>query len=104
VKFLIKVNIPVEDGNNAIINNTLASTMEKALADIKPEAVYFGLDNGQRTAYLFVNMNDNSDMVKIGEPFLLAFNADIECVPVMTPDDLRIGGAFFEGLVKKYVG
>jgi hypothetical protein len=102
MRFLIKANIPVEEGNQAIINGTLPKTMEKAIADLKPEAVYFGLENSQRTAYFFVNMNENSDMVKLVEPFFFAFNADVECIPVMTPEDLHKGGAYFEGIIKKY--
>jgi hypothetical protein len=47
-------------------------------------------------------MNENSDMVKLVEPFFFAFNADVECIPVMTPEDLHKGGAYFEGIIKKY--
>jgi hypothetical protein len=54
MRFLIKANIPVEEGNQAIINGTLPKTMEKAIADLKPEAVYFGLENSQRTAYFLL--------------------------------------------------
>ena len=37
MKFLLKVNIPVEEGNQTIINGTLPKIMEKAIADLKPE-------------------------------------------------------------------
>jgi hypothetical protein len=47
-------------------------------------------------------MNENSDMVKLVEPFFFAFNADMDCIPVMTPEDLHKGGASFEGIIKKY--
>jgi hypothetical protein len=94
--------MPVEDGNNSIINGTLPVIIKDILSDIKPEAVYFGLDNGMRTAYIFLNMNDPSDIVKFAEPWFLAFNADIEIVPVMNPDDLQKGAVHFEHVVKKY--
>ena len=102
MRFLLKANMPVEEGNNSIINGTLPVIIKDILSDIKPEAVYFALDNGMRTAYVFLNMNDPSDIVKFAEPFFLAFNADIEIVPVMNPDDLQKGAVHFEHVVKTY--
>jgi hypothetical protein len=102
MRFLLKVNLPVEEGNDSITNGTLPVTINSILSDIKPETVYFGLDNGMRTVYIFLNMNDPSDIVKYAEPWYLAFNADIEFVPVMNPDDLQKGAVHFENVVKKY--
>ena len=48
MRFLLKVNIPVEAGNAAAKAGKLGSTIQAILADLKPEAVYFTDDNGQR--------------------------------------------------------
>jgi hypothetical protein len=54
MRFLVKVNIPVEAGNQAARAGKLGSTIQSILADLKPEAVYFTDDNGQRTVFSFL--------------------------------------------------
>jgi hypothetical protein len=88
MRFLVKVNIPVEAGNRAAKAGTLGTTIQTILADLKPEAVYFTDDHGQRTAFLFLDMQDASQIPAIAEPWFLAFNASIEIHPVMLPEDL----------------
>ena len=102
MRFLLKVNIPVESGNAAAKLGKLGGTIQSILADLKPEAVYFTDDNGQRTAFIFLDMQDASRIPAIAEPWFLAFNASIEIHPVMTPDDLARAGGTIENAVKKY--
>jgi hypothetical protein len=102
MRFLVKVNIPVESGNAAAKAGKLGSTIQSILADLKPEAVYFTDNNGQRAGYLFLDMQDASQIPAIAEPWFLAFNAAIEIHPVMTPDDLDKAGGGIENAVKKY--
>jgi hypothetical protein len=45
MRFLVKVNIPVESGNAAAKAGKLGSTIQSILADLKPEAVYFTDNN-----------------------------------------------------------
>src|SRR5688572_4044919 len=103
MRFLVKVNIPVEAGNAAARAGKLGQTIESILQDLKPEAVYFSDDNGQRTAFIFLEMRDASEIPAIAEPWFLAFNATIEIHPVMRPDDLARAGDAIEKAVKKYV-
>ena len=98
----MKVNIPVEAGNAAARAGKLGTTIQSILADLKPEAVYFADDNGQRTAFLFLEMQDASQIPAIAEPWLLAFNARIEIHPVMVPDDLAKAGSAIEAAANKY--
>lgn len=102
MRFLLKVNIPVEAGNAAAKAGKLGATIQSILADLKPEAVYFTDDNGQRTAFLFLEMENASQIPAIAEPWFLAFNASIEIHPVMVPDDLARAGGAIEQAVKKY--
>ena len=102
MRFLVKVNIPVEAGNEAARAGKLGTTIQSILADLKPEAAYFTDNNGQRTALLFLEMRDASQIPAIAEPWFLAFNANIEIHPVMVPDDLAKAGSAIEAAVKKY--
>ena len=64
--------------------------------------MYFTDDKGQRTGYLFLEMQDASQIPAIAEPWFLAFNAGIEIHPVMVPEDLARAGSAIEAAVKKY--
>jgi hypothetical protein len=102
MRFLVKVNIPVEAGNRAAKAGTLGTTIQAILADLKPEAVYLTDDHGQRTAFLFLDMHDASQIPAIAEPWFLAFNASLEIHPVMVPEDLSRAGSAIEVAVQKY--
>ena len=102
MRFLLKVNIPVESGNAAAKAGKLSTTVESILAEMKPEAAYFTDSNGQRTGYIFFEMQDASQIPAIAEPWFLAFNASIEFHPVMVPADLAKSGAAIEKAVKTY--
>jgi hypothetical protein len=102
MRFLVKVNIPVEAGNAAAKAGKLGATIQSILADLKPEAVYFTDDNGQRTAFLFLDMQNASQIPAIAEPWFLAFNASIEIHPVMVLEDLNQAGSAIEAAVNKY--
>jgi hypothetical protein len=93
MRMLLRVSIPVEAGNAAVKAGTLGSTVEKILADLKPEAAYFLTDdNGNRSGSIVFDMKDSSEMPAIAEPWFLAFNAKVSFRPVMTPQDLAAGG------------
>ncbi|MGH7875546.1 MAG: DUF3303 family protein [Candidatus Binatia bacterium] len=102
MRFLLKVNIPVESGNAAAKTGKLGATIQSILADLKPEAVYFTDDNGLRTGFIFLDMQDAAQIPAVAEPWFLAFNARVEIHPVMIPDDLAKAGGAIENAVKKY--
>jgi hypothetical protein len=102
MRFLLKVNIPVESGNAAAKAGKLGATIQSILAELKPEAVYFTDNNGQRAGFIFLDMKDASEIPAIAEPWFLAFNASIEIHPVMVPEDLAKAGAAIDHAVKKY--
>ena len=102
MRIMMKVNIPVEDGNHAAIDGTLGETIQAILAEQKPEAVYFGAENGERTGFIFLNITDASEIPRLAEPWFLAFNAAVELYPVMTPEDLAKAGPDIEKAVKRF--
>jgi hypothetical protein len=99
---LLRVTIPVEAGNAAVKAGTLGSTIERILADLKPEAAYFFDDDGQRAGSVVFDMKDPSQIPAIAEPWFLALNAKISLRPVMTPQDLAKAGPSFAKVVKQH--
>ncbi len=102
MRFLLKVNIPVETGNRAVREGTLEKTIQQILGTLKPEASYFVAENGQRCGYLIVNMDSASKIPSMAEPWFLAFNAAVEFQPVMTPEDLQKAGQDIISCAKIY--
>ena len=102
MRFLLKASFPVEAGNAKIKDGSLGETIQSILADLKPEAAYFTDNDGQRTALVFFDIEENSQIPGVVEPWFLAFNASIEIHPVMVPEDLAKAGPDFERTVKKY--
>jgi hypothetical protein len=102
MRFLLKVNMPVEAGNAAARAGKLGSTIKSILDALKPEAAYFTADNGQRTAFIVLEMEDASQIPAIAEPWFLALNAQIELRPVMVIEDLVKAGPTIDQAAKKY--
>jgi hypothetical protein len=92
MKYIMRVRIPMERGNEALRDPQFGHKMNELLTEIKAEAAYFTTITGQRGAFIIVNMNDASEIPAVAEPFFLWLNADIEFFPVMRPEDLAKAG------------
>ncbi len=102
MRCLMKVTIPVVEGNAAISDGSFGLTISSILADLKPEAAYFAAENGQRTAFLFINMENSSQLPAMAEPFFQSFGASIEVTPPKSQEHLKKAGPGNENAVKKY--
>jgi hypothetical protein len=102
MRMLLKATIPVEAGNAAVVNGTLGATIQKILADLKPEAAYFTEDGGERTGWVFFDMKSSSELPAIAEPWFLAFNAKVTVRPAMSPQDLHDGMGGMQLAAKTY--
>ncbi len=99
---LLKVNIPTQAGNAAMKSGAIPTKLKQILDDLKPEAAYFAEDNGERTAYLVIDMAEPADLPRIAEPFFLAFGARLTARPAMTVEDLMKAAPAIERAVKNY--
>lgn len=103
MRMLLRVSIPVQTGNAAAKAGTLGSTVERILADLKPEAAYFFADDaGNRSGSIVFDMKDTSQIPAIAEPWFLAFNAKVSFRPVMSPKDLEAGMPGISKAVERY--
>ena len=103
MRMQLRVSIPSETGNAAVKNGTLGTTIERILADLKPEAAYFMADdNGNRSGSIVFDMKDTSQIPAVAEPWFLAFNAKVSFRPVMSPQDLAKAGPSIVKAGKQY--
>ena len=102
MKYIMKIRMSIERGNEALSDPEFGKKMNELLAEIKAEAAYFTTINGQRGGYFVLNINDASEIPAIAEPFFLWLNADIDFLPVIRPEDLAKAGPSIGAVVKKW--
>ena len=68
MRMLLRVSVPVAAGNAAAKAGTLGPTIERILADLKPEAAYFFADDdGNRSGSIVFDMKDSSQIPVVPE-------------------------------------
>ena len=102
MRFLVRATMPLEAGNSLVKNPDMGKLMADVLGDLKPEAVYYTLDKGQRTIYFDLTLPDASQIPSIVEPLWLAFKADVEFIPAMNQAEFDKAVPSIERAVKKY--
>ena len=90
MRMMLKIMIPTEAGNRTIKDGSLPKVLEGAMARLNAEAAYVA-ENGVRTAMIFFDMRNSSDIPAIVEPLFMGIDAEVELLPVMNADDLREG-------------
>jgi hypothetical protein len=91
VRMLLKWQIPVEAGNEAIRTGKIAQVNEALMGRLRPESAYFYTENGTRTSYVVFDLDDVSRIPEIAEPLFQNLHAKVEFFPVMNADDLQKG-------------
>ncbi len=102
MKFLAKITLGSEEANTAIRDGSMMEKTQRILDESKPEAVYFATENGRRTEYLVLNIDDPQQMQAVVEPWWLLFNADISLLPIFTLQDLEAMGPALKDIAKKW--
>ncbi|HVV48138.1 MAG TPA: hypothetical protein VHO06_00625 [Polyangia bacterium] len=91
MRTLLKVTVPVEAGNKAVRDGSMQQIIQATVERIRPEAVYFVEQGGERCGFFFFDLKDVTDIPTIGEPIFQALNARLELSPAMNPQDLQAG-------------
>ena len=80
----------------------LQNRVDTVMGDIRPEATYFTIEDGQRTLYFIVNVDNPEDMPRIAEPLWLSWKADVTFLPAFTPEDMEKAMGVVGEMAKKY--
>ena len=91
MRMMMKVKIDTEAGSKAIADGSLPQAMQETMSRLKPEAAYFGPEDGVRTAFIVFDLQDPSELPSISEPLFNKFHANILIFPVMNQEDLQKG-------------
>ena len=102
MRFLVQATMPVEAGNALIRDPNFSKRLDAVLAALKPEAAYFGVQCGQRTMFLIVDMKETAQLPAIVEPLWLSFQADVKLIPVMDKADMAKATPAIQQAVKQF--
>jgi hypothetical protein len=91
MRVMMKVTMDAEAASRAIADGSMPRVMEQTMADLQPEAAYFGPENGNRTAFIVFDLQDPSQLPPITEPLFRVAKARVEMFPVMNREDLQKG-------------
>ncbi len=91
MRMMMKVQIGTEAGSKAMADGSLPQVMQETMSRLRPEAAYFGPEDGVRTAYIIFDLKDPSELPSISEPLFNKFQANILVFPVMNQEDLQKG-------------
>lgn len=91
MRMLMKVQMPTDAGNEAIRNGTLPNVMLEVVKTLGAEAAYFLPEDGMRTALIFFEMGDSSEIPPAAEPFFMGLQAKVTLAPVMNAAELQAG-------------
>jgi hypothetical protein len=102
MRFVMHVSLPVDRFNQAVRDGSAGKKIAQILEELKPEAAYFCAKDGKRGGFLIVNLGNASEIPRFAEPWFLNFDATVEFLPTMTPEDLARAG--LEDLGRKWGG
>lgn len=89
MRMMLRWTAPVERGNQAIKDGSLAQTLGSLMEELKPEAAYFWPEGGERGGMMVFDMADPTQIPQIAEPLFMNLEAAVEFLPVMNADDLK---------------
>ncbi len=88
MRLMLQFTIPVEKGNEAEADGSLAQAIKALVERVKPEAAYFHLQDGKRAGTIFFEEADQGQMAVINEPLFAKLNASIEIQPAVSMEEL----------------
>ncbi|MFB4423179.1 hypothetical protein C5F59_019095 [Streptomyces sp. QL37] len=90
MRMLLTAQMDTETANRSVSDGTMPKIIEEVVEQLKPEATYFTVQNGERTCLMVFDMQDSAQMPPLLEPLFHA-GSKIAVQPVMNLGDLRAG-------------
>ena len=87
MRFLAKVTISPQKGNEALRSGALQTTIESAMQRLKPEAAYFFEEDGKRECIFVFNL----DVPSLLKPLFPNLDASVEVTSVMNATEFQQG-------------
>jgi hypothetical protein len=91
MRFLVRIQPPVEQGNKMIKDPKFIQKLEAYYKTINAEAAYFYEQDGKRTFSFIVDLASVDKIPSVAEPMFQEYNAKVEFHPVMILEDLKKG-------------
>ncbi len=88
MRLILRFSIPVQKGNEAVSDGTLALALKDLVEKVKPETAYFHLDDGRRAGTIIFEATDHFQMAEINEPLFAKLDAKIDVQPAISLDEL----------------
>jgi hypothetical protein len=88
MRLMLRFTIPVEKGNEAEADGSLANAIKELIEKVQPEAAYFHLQDGKRAGTIIFEESDQAQMAVINEPLFAKLNAAIEIQPVISMEEI----------------
>ena len=101
MRFIARVTLPIQQGNQFCRDKEMNRKMETILSEVRPETVYFGVENGQRTLFAIVTCEHSHELPRLAEPFWLGLQANVDFIPVMNQDEFKKASGTIESAVRK---
>lgn len=89
MRLMMTIKIPVEHGNRAIRDGSMAKAFAGLFEAVKPEATYFSMLDGYRVAFIVYELDEQYKLLDIHEPLFAAMGALIDERPVLNWDDME---------------
>ncbi len=88
MRLMLRFTIPVEKGNQAGADGSLAKAIKELIDQVRPESAYFYLQDGKRSGMVVFEETDQTRMATINEPLFTKLDAAIDIQPVLVLEDL----------------
>ena len=93
MRLMMTIKMPVEHGNKAFADGSMQQVLQELIDKLQPEACYFMMQDGLRTALLFYEAQDEFRILEAHEPRFATLGASIDETPALSWEDMQRGFA-----------